>query len=139
MGRGAVAFLAIAIAINAWTTPAESVPVLPTVSSGVAQAVTMLSPRRPFAKPTREDLFKRQHDDSSVIKLVDRTGIRVRGMRFIVVESLLELERAERYGLTGSNLDAQVESLNDLLRQPEVHVKQVFTTAEATLTEQRRR
>lgn len=94
--------------------------------------------RVPFAKPSREELAKRQFDDVAIIKFSDGTGIRFRNGEFAVVESELEPDRTARRGLTRALIETQLALLNNAMQRNGAHTERLLiSTSEETLREMR--
>jgi hypothetical protein len=100
-------------------------------------APILLKPRRPFIKPTHAELVERGNDGWAAIKFIDGSGIRLRGADFVVVDSELELDRAERQKVTRSSLDVQLALIKDVIHRAGAQPQRLFSAPESSLDDHR--
>ncbi|HEX8154854.1 MAG TPA: S8 family serine peptidase, partial [Thermoanaerobaculia bacterium] len=91
--------------------------------------------RVPFTKPSRDVIAARVHDDRVIVKLMDGTGIRLRGSELVIIDAQVMESRAQRQGLSRSRFEAQLAALNDVLRGVGASVTPLLSTSEAALRE----
>ncbi|HYR27080.1 MAG TPA: hypothetical protein VEU30_01355, partial [Thermoanaerobaculia bacterium] len=112
-------FIAMAIVIAALNAPAEE-----------------LARRKVFPKPTREIIKAAQYSPHAMLKLVEGSGVRLRGGRLIVDPQSIT-ERLGRNGIDPDQLQPRVAALNTILAKYKATAARQFTREEKELDDYR--